>query len=96
MSSIVTLSDWLTRGCSLPLPISAKLAKSILSLFVRNATSRSVEGASEGRSILCHNAFIDYFKNRASENDIERFYLHYYYDTDAEFHGAMPIEINYY
>ena len=69
---------------------------SILSLFVRNATSRSVEGASEGRSILCHNAFIDYFKNRASENDIERFYLHYYYDTDAEFHGAMPIEINYY
>lgn len=66
---------------------------SILSLFVRNATTDPVEEAIEGRSILCHYAFIDYFKNRASENDIEKFYLHYFYDTDAEFHGAMPDEI---
>ena len=66
---------------------------SILSLFVKNATTNPVEEASEGRSILCHYAFIDYFKNRASKNDIEKFYLHYYYDADAEFHGAMPDEI---
>ena len=68
---------------------------SLLSLFVRNATTNPVEEAYEGRSILCHYAFIDYFKNRASDNEIEKFYFHYYYDTEAEFHGAMPDEISY-
>ena len=69
---------------------------SLLSQFVKNATTNPIEEASEGRSILCHYAFIDYFRNRASDNDIEKFYSYYCYDTDAELHGAMPDEIRYY
>lgn len=66
---------------------------SMLSIFVRNATNLPTEDMAEGRSLLCHKEFIRYFKSRAADNDIEKFYLHYYYDVDAEGRYAMPDEI---
>lgn len=63
---------------------------SMLSIFIRNATNLPTEDMAEGRSLLCHKGFLGYFKSRAADNDIEKFYLHYYYDVDAEGHYAMP------
>lgn len=67
--------------------------KSYISVLIEYSRIKQSEDYQEDPRLLCSKPFIEYYKSRKANNEIEQFYLNFSYDDDARYMGLDDGEV---